>query len=57
MLDKMSLAQYKDIFARERITGDVLSELSEQDLQHELGITSHIHRIRLMKIITGQEVM
>ena len=53
MLDKMGLAQYKDIFARERITGDVLSELSEEDLQHELGITSRIHRIRLMKVITG----
>ena len=50
----MDLGQYKDAFLRERITGDVLLEVDDATLQEELGITSRIHRIRIMKVISGR---
>ena len=50
----MHLAQYKDVFASEQITGEVLAELDEEILQKELGVSVKIHRIRLMKVINGK---
>jgi len=50
----MDLTQYKENFSKEGITGDILAELDEDILLHELGVSSKIHRIRLMKIINGQ---
>ena len=49
----MNLGQYKETIARECVDGEILSELDEQSLENELGISSKIHRIRLMQIITG----
>ena len=49
----MNLHQYKELFAKEYIDGEVLNELSEDDLANELGMTSKIHRLRLMKVIRG----
>ena len=49
----MNLHQYKELFAKENIDGEVLKELSEDDLANELGMTSKIHRLRLMKVIRG----
>ena len=54
LLDAMHLAQYKDVFASEQITGEVLAELDEEILQKELEISVKIHRIRLMKVINGK---
>lgn len=54
LLDAMHLAQYKDVFASEQITGEVLAELDEEILQNELGVSVKIHRIRLMKVINGK---
>ena len=50
----MHLAQYKDIFASEEITGEIFAELDEEILQMELGVSVKIHRIRLMKVINGK---
>jgi len=50
----MDLTQYKEKFTREHITGEILTELDEDILLHELGVSSKIHRIRLMKVINGQ---
>ena len=50
----MHLAQYKDIFASEEITGEIFAELDEEILQMELGVSVKIHRIRLMKVIDGK---
>ena len=50
----MNLQQYQDTFKSEQIDGEVLAECDEAVLEHELGITSRLHRLRLMKIITGQ---
>ena len=53
MLDALQLPQYKEAFAREEVDGEVLLELDDQVLQCELGINFKIHRIRLMKLISG----
>ena len=57
MLDALQLPQYKEAFAREQIDGEVLLELNDQVLQCELGINFKIHRIRLMKLISGATVV
>ena len=54
LLGAMDLSQYKESFAREHISGEILAELDEEVLKSELGMTSKIHRIRLLKVISGQ---
>lgn len=49
----MNLGQYKETIAREFIDGGVLSELDEQSLENDLGVSSKVHRIRLMQIVAG----
>ena len=49
----MSLGQYKETVAREFVDGEILSELDDKSLENDLGISSKIHRIRLMQIING----
>lgn len=53
LIDVMGLGQYKKKFIEEHISGEILVECDEQVLQDELGVHSRIHRIRLMKVITG----
>ena len=53
LLGAMQLPQYKEAFQREQIDGEVLIELDEQILESDLQISSKIHRIRLMKLISG----
>lgn len=53
LIDVMGLGQYKKRFMEEHISGEILLECDEQVLQDELGVQSRIHRIRLMKVITG----
>ena len=53
MLYCMDLQQYEDTFRG--ITGAALCKLTEQMLEDDLGIRSTIHRIRLMKIISGEQ--
>ena len=53
-LDAMNLSQYKDTFARELIDGGILLELDEAVLMNELGITSRIHCLRLMRLARGE---
>lgn len=53
LLTAMDLSQYKESFAREHVTGELLFELEEDDLHSDLGVTSRIHRIRLLKVIKG----
>ena len=51
----MNLSQYVAFFSAEGIDGLLLSEFDENILQHELHITSFIHRAKLMKLIKGSE--
>ena len=53
LFEAMNLGKYKETVARECIDGEILSELDERSLESDLGISSKIHRIRLMQIITG----
>ena len=53
LLEALNLQQYKEAFRAECIDGEILHDLDEQVLQEDLGVTSRLHRIRLMKIISG----
>lgn len=51
----LKLEQYCEIFAAERIDGEILAEMDETVLQKDLRIESKLHRIRLLVIIDGQQ--
>ena len=48
------MGQYRNSFAQEGLSGDLLLECDEGILEHELGVSLKIHRIKLMKLITGK---
>ena len=50
----MELDQYVNKFLTEQISGEILMECDDDVLKDEIGITSKIHRIRLLKVISGQ---
>ncbi|KAL5506262.1 hypothetical protein EMCRGX_G007873 [Ephydatia muelleri] len=54
LLECMSLAQYQEAFQKEQINGELLSDCDETMLQNDLGIASKLHRMRLIKVITGR---
>lgn len=53
LLDAMKLGDYKPKFESEQINGDLMLELDDSILEHELGVKTRIHRIKLMKVISG----
>ena len=53
LLENLGLPQYKAIFAKERISGIILSQLTEDDLRGELKISSRLHRLKLLEVISG----
>ena len=53
-MDAMELSQYKEAFAKESVSGEILSECDNDILESDLGVTSRLHRLRLMKIIDGR---
>ena len=54
ILDAMGLQQYRDHFKVEQISGEILSECDEDMLAHDLRISSKLHRMRLLKVISGK---
>ena len=50
----MNLRQYKEVFQYEQIDGDMLADCDEALLLNELSVENKLHRVRLMKIITGK---
>ena len=54
LLDAMKLGEYKDAFEREMIDGEIMCALSEDMLLNDLKIEKQLHRLRLMKLISGQ---
>jgi len=54
LLDAMKLSMYKDTFSEEPIDGEVLAECDEDILEAELGVANKLHRVKLMKLITGK---
>ena len=53
LLDAMNLSAYKEAFKQEQIDGETMACLSA-DMLVELGVSKSLHRLRLMKIISGQ---
>ena len=49
----MSLDKYQNNFKREQVNGEILSECDEDVLTNDLGVSSKLHRIKLMKVISG----
>ena len=54
LISAMGLEQYVNKFLTEQISGEILMECDDDVLKDEIGITSKIHRIRLLKVISGQ---
>ena len=50
----MSLKLYQETFRREQVNGEILSECDEEVLMNDLGVSSKLHRMRLMKVISGK---
>ena len=48
------MEQYQETFIKQQINGDILSECDDDILQNELRISSRLHRMRWMRIISGQ---
>jgi len=53
LLDAMGLKQHHNFFMQERINGEILLECDDKILERELKITSRLHRVRLLKLISG----
>ena len=54
LLDQLNLTTYKENFRREQIDGWLFMELNDDILQYELGVTSRLHRLKLIRVIEGK---
>jgi len=52
LLVDMNMSQYKDSFQHEQVDGELLVELTVEELE-DLGVTKKIHQRRLMKLMDG----
>ena len=57
MLKALGLKQYKKTFRKEKISGALLQEIDEEVLKNELGITSRLHRMKLLRVIDGKQLL
>lgn len=53
LLSVMGLKAYQERFEQEQVNGEILSECDEEVLKNDLGINSKLHRMRLLKVISG----
>ena len=51
----MGLQQYAATFSRELVDGRLFFELDDTMLEKDLGITNRLHRLRMMRIIRGDQ--
>ena len=54
LLVAMELAQYKEAFVKESVSGEILADCDDEILQTDLGVASRLHRLRLMKVVSGR---
>ena len=54
LLKSVGLETYVEVFKAECISGDILQEIDDSVLSKELGVTSKLHRIRMMRLISGK---
>ena len=50
LLDSIGMKQYSEVFQEERINGEVLADMDDEMMQSDLGISSKLHRMKLMKV-------
>ena len=50
----LGMTKYRETFAQKSIDGMILAECDEPILQNELGVSSKVDRIKLMKVIAGE---
>ena len=55
LLEILGLTKYKNVFIDEEISGALLQELDEEIIKVELGITSRLHRLKLLRVIDGRQ--
>ena len=55
VLEAMHLGQYKVVFSEKQIDGMVFAELNEALMEHELGVKSKLHRLRLLMVAKGKK--
>ena len=53
LLQSKGLQQYREVFEKEHIDGEILCELDEDILREELGVASRLHRVRIMKLTSA----
>ncbi len=54
MLKLTGLNMYVDKFHAEQVSGDMLMELDEVSLEEELGVVSKLHRLKILRVISGR---
>lgn len=50
----MSLKQYNGVIKEEVIDGEIILDLDTPTLAEEIGVTSRIHQLKIMKLISGE---
>ena len=53
LLDAMDIPQYKQHFKKEQVNGTILAILDDEMLKDDLKVGSKLHRIRLLKVFSG----
>lgn len=54
LLDSIEMPQYKQSFSTQQVTGLVLTMVDEEMLRDDLNVTSKLHRVRLLKVASGE---
>ena len=51
----MHLDEYKEVFSEKQVDGMIFVELNDVLMEHELGIKSRLHRLRLLMVAKGKK--
>lgn len=53
VLEGMGLGQYVGVVKQEALDGKIFLDLDEDILTREMGVASRIHRLKVLKVISG----
>lgn len=53
-MDCLKLSAYSEAFRKENVTGNLLLDLDDHTLEQDLGVKSRLHRIHILRLITGK---
>lgn len=54
LLKALELEKYQTTFSHQQVSGALLAELNDINLQHFLHIHHHSHRQKLLQVISGE---